>query len=324
MPEPRSCPTSACLQPPRGIITKASNSEAGESHRIPTLASCDTSLVNRPFSFFISKARCRTSHVSDCAGCAIQQPLCEAACPPPIWASSSELPTAKVNCAASPGLPSGSPWQDSAPPSTSSSTSQSQGLRVLTVLCTWDSRPHSPLWQRRTALVGSADKSQPCVPSWSWELTSPLPSLPVPIPIAWQSRRVQTHAASDSTSRWLLIKKISREQLLFICSTPCSQNRCRLPVLINRGHVHAGNAPFYERLIRGDQHCSQAPQGPREAILQRDCLLMASCSPRPDRRPTKEAALESARGEMARTGPLGSAPGGQDAWQSLPRCPDLP
>lgn len=116
MPEPRSCPTSACLQPPRGIITKASNSEAGESHRIPTLASCDTSLVNRPFSFFIPKPRCRTSHVSDCTGCAIQQPLCEAACPPPIWASSSELPTAKVNCAASPGLPSGSPWQDSVPP----------------------------------------------------------------------------------------------------------------------------------------------------------------------------------------------------------------
>lgn len=44
--------------------------------------------------------------------------------------------------------------------------------------------------------------------------------------------------------------------------------------------MHAGNAPFYEGLIRGDQPCSRGPKGPREAIPQRGCLLMAFTRPR--------------------------------------------
>lgn len=144
------------------------------------------------------------------------------------------------------------------------------------------------------------------------------PSLPVPSPIPRQSRLVQTHAESQSTSRWLLIKKISREPLPFICSAPRSQNHCGSPVLINRGHVHTGRAPFHQALTRGNQHRSRA-RGPQEAIPQCGHLWMAFTQPlRSHSLPAQEAGSKSKEAETREGMDAGRARTGQASAQPFP------
>ena len=67
----------------------------------------------------------------------------------------------------------------------------------------------------------SANPSWCCAPARSSELTCPHTATPISIPILiCCNQPVQTHAGSAHTSHWLLIKKISGEQLLFISSAP--------------------------------------------------------------------------------------------------------
>lgn len=80
-----------------------------------------------------------------------------------------------------------------------------------------------------TGSYSSANPSWCCVPARSSKLTCPHTTTPAS-PFRFSScgnQLVQTHAGSAHTSHWPLIKKISGEQLLFIYSAPCSQNRCR-------------------------------------------------------------------------------------------------
>lgn len=71
----------------------------------------------------------------------------------------------------------------------------------------------------------SANPRWCCASARSSKLTCPhtaTTAISIPILICC-NQLVQTHAGSAHTSHWLLIKKISGEQLLFIYSAPCSQ-----------------------------------------------------------------------------------------------------